>query len=179
MFRWNSSSIVKRRWKADHWSLCELCTKEKYSCNFLIIKIPSLINRYLRDYQRKGVEFLYDHYSRNEGALLADDMGLGKTVQVIAFLAAIQRKTGTNVDLLRMKPSILRKVSWKLIEFLTEIYFSNKVFCSQLDEEEGLVAPSNDELDDYSRKPSLIVAPACVLCNWIQELSVWGHFSVG
>lgn len=78
--------------------------------NTFVTQIPSPINRYLRDYQRNGVQFLYDHYVRNEGAILADDMGLGKTVQVIAFLAAIQRKTGTNRDVLRMKPAFLRQV---------------------------------------------------------------------
>lgn len=41
-----------------------------------------MINRYLRDYQRDGVLFLYQHFSKNTGAILGDDMGLGKTVQV-------------------------------------------------------------------------------------------------
>ena len=41
------------------------------------------MNRYLRDYQRDGVRFLYQHYSENTGAILGDDMGLGKTVQVV------------------------------------------------------------------------------------------------
>jgi SNF2 family DNA or RNA helicase len=36
----------------------------------------------LRDYQRDGVKFLYNHFKEGTGALLADDMGLGKTIQV-------------------------------------------------------------------------------------------------
>ncbi|KAJ3416864.1 hypothetical protein HDV05_008449 [Chytridiales sp. JEL 0842] len=58
------------------------------------VEIPVAINRYLRDYQRDGARFIYNHYCRNRGGLLCDDMGLGKTVQVISFLAAILHKKG-------------------------------------------------------------------------------------
>lgn len=44
--------------------------------------IPYTINRYLRDYQRAGAQFLYGHFIRGTGCILGDDMGLGKTVQV-------------------------------------------------------------------------------------------------
>lgn len=44
--------------------------------------VPYTINRYLRDYQREGVRFLYEHYARSTGCILGDDMGLGKTIQV-------------------------------------------------------------------------------------------------
>lgn len=45
-------------------------------------QVPAPLNQYLRDYQREGIQFLYDHYREGEGAVLGDDMGLGKTVQV-------------------------------------------------------------------------------------------------
>ena len=51
----------------------------------LLFQVPATINRYLRDYQRDGVKFLYRHYVNNTGAILGDDMGLGKTVQVRRF----------------------------------------------------------------------------------------------
>lgn len=44
--------------------------------------VPYTINRYLRDYQRDGIQFLYKHYTRSTGCILGDDMGLGKTIQV-------------------------------------------------------------------------------------------------
>ena len=47
-----------------------------------IWQVPATINRYLRDYQREGVRFLYQHFVQDGGAILGDDMGLGKTVQV-------------------------------------------------------------------------------------------------
>ena len=46
------------------------------------MQVPATINRYLREYQRDGVRFLYRHYCSGHGAILADDMGLGKTIQV-------------------------------------------------------------------------------------------------
>lgn len=49
---------------------------------FITVQIPGPINQFLRDYQRDGVQFLYDQYRRSFGGLLCDDMGLGKTVQV-------------------------------------------------------------------------------------------------
>ncbi|XP_066016491.1 DNA excision repair protein ERCC-6-like 2 isoform X3 [Pocillopora verrucosa] len=66
-----------------------------------VIQIPATINSYLRQYQRDGVSFLFQHYSENTGAILGDDMGLGKTVQVISFISAILGKTGTKVDIFR------------------------------------------------------------------------------
>lgn len=46
------------------------------------------IRAQLRDYQRKGIQWLQmlDHYGF--GGILADDMGLGKTLQAIAFLSS-------------------------------------------------------------------------------------------
>ena len=40
--------------------------------------MPGSINRYLREYQREGIKFLFRQYAANQGAILADDMGLGK-----------------------------------------------------------------------------------------------------
>ncbi|EIE19153.1 hypothetical protein COCSUDRAFT_20093, partial [Coccomyxa subellipsoidea C-169] len=63
------------------------------------LKVPGSINRYLREYQREGIQFLFRQYALKQGAILADDMGLGKTVQTIGFVAAILGKTGTSADL--------------------------------------------------------------------------------
>lgn len=48
-------------------------------------KVPYTINRYLRDYQREGIRFIYNNYVHARGCILGDDMGLGKTVQVTAI----------------------------------------------------------------------------------------------
>ncbi|KAK1925843.1 P-loop containing nucleoside triphosphate hydrolase protein [Papiliotrema laurentii] len=70
------------------------------------VSIPAPLNRYLKSYQREGVRFFYQKYAEGRGAILGDDMGLGKTIQVIAFLSAIMRKTGTSTDYQRRKKTI-------------------------------------------------------------------------
>ena len=49
--------------------------------------IPDTVHAELRDYQRRGVDWLYWMSRNNLGAVLADDMGLGKTLQLLAMLA--------------------------------------------------------------------------------------------
>ncbi|XP_049999848.1 DNA excision repair protein ERCC-6-like 2 isoform X4 [Alexandromys fortis] len=71
--------------------------------------IPYTINRYLRDYQREGAQFLYRHYIQGRGCILGDDMGLGKTIQVISFLAAVLHKKGTREDIENNMPEFLLK----------------------------------------------------------------------
>ncbi|MCD6353904.1 MAG: DEAD/DEAH box helicase, partial [Proteobacteria bacterium] len=44
----------------------------------------------LRQYQQKGLNWLYFLHSLQFGACLADDMGLGKTIQALAFLNIIK-----------------------------------------------------------------------------------------
>ena len=47
------------------------------------MKVPSSINKYLREYQRDGVRFLFRQYTQKQGGILADDMGLGKVTHQI------------------------------------------------------------------------------------------------
>ncbi|XP_037339055.2 DNA excision repair protein ERCC-6-like 2 isoform X1 [Pungitius pungitius] len=71
-------------------------------------RVPYTINRYLRDYQREGIRFIYNNYISSRGCILGDDMGLGKTVQVIGFLAAVLHKTGTWEDIKNNRPQFLQ-----------------------------------------------------------------------
>jgi len=50
------------------------------------IEPPAVLANVLRDYQRRGLDFLDYLRSFKFGGILADDMGVGKTVQVIAQL---------------------------------------------------------------------------------------------
>jgi SNF2 family DNA or RNA helicase len=60
--------------------------------------LPRNVAKFLRPYQLEGVKFIYSHYARDQGCILADDMGLGKTVQTIAFFYVLLNKTGTQAD---------------------------------------------------------------------------------
>ncbi|XP_060073499.1 DNA excision repair protein ERCC-6-like 2 [Ylistrum balloti] len=117
------------------------------------IEVPATINRYLRDYQRDGIKFLYSHYRQDRGAILGDDMGLGKTVQVIGLLSALLHKKGNRIDVQKQKPKFIRQMS-------DAVSLSD----SNRDPEHG---------------PFLIIGPGSVLYNWLDELEVWGYFTVG
>ncbi|KAK7544298.1 DNA repair protein-like protein Rhp26/Rad26 [Phyllosticta citribraziliensis] len=53
------------------------------------LKVPGDIYQSLFDYQKTGVQWLYELYGRNVGGIIGDEMGLGKTIQLISFLAAL------------------------------------------------------------------------------------------
>lgn len=51
------------------------------------IDIPDTVRAHLREYQRRGVDWLVWMSDNNLGAVLADDMGLGKTLQLLTLIA--------------------------------------------------------------------------------------------
>ncbi|WP_047259355.1 DEAD/DEAH box helicase [Corynebacterium uterequi] len=57
------------------------------------IAIPDTVHAELREYQRRGVDWLYWMARNKLGAVLADDMGLGKTLQLLA-LVAVEKDRG-------------------------------------------------------------------------------------
>lgn len=81
-------------------------------------KVPGDIYPSLFDYQKTGVQWLYELYSQKHGGIISDEMGLGKTIQIISFLAGL--------------------------------HYSGK-------------------LD----KPVLIVCPATVMTQWVNEFHTW------
>ncbi|XP_073527082.1 DNA excision repair protein ERCC-6-like 2 [Phyllobates terribilis] len=110
--------------------------------------VPYTINRYLRDYQREGVQFLYEHYARSTGCILGDDMGLGKTIQVISLLAAVLHKKGTREDIENNMPAFLLRTMRK------------------------------EHSPASTKRVFLIVSPLSVLFNWRDELETWGYFKL-
>ncbi|KAM3938757.1 DNA excision repair protein ERCC-6-like 2 [Leptodactylus fuscus] len=110
--------------------------------------VPDTINRYLRDYQREGIQFLYEHYAQSKGCILGDDMGLGKTIQVISFLAAVLHKKGTREDIENNMPEFLLRRMRK------------------------------EHSASSTKRVFLIVSPLSVLFNWRDELETWGYFKV-
>jgi hypothetical protein len=61
----------------------------------------------LREYQEKGLNWLYYLHSFGFGACLADDMGLGKTIQLLAFLSLIKSRGGFPASLLVVPASLV------------------------------------------------------------------------
>lgn len=52
-------------------------------------RLPGDIHPALFDYQKTGVQWLWELYSQQVGGIVGDEMGLGKTIQIIAFLAGL------------------------------------------------------------------------------------------
>ncbi|MSR76931.1 MAG: hypothetical protein EXS63_01705 [Candidatus Omnitrophica bacterium] len=55
-------------------------------------EIPAAFQGELRDYQKRGYDWLCFLYEHRFGACLADDMGLGKTVQALTLLAGLKEQ---------------------------------------------------------------------------------------
>ena len=56
--------------------------------------VPKSVEAKLRDYQKRGFDWMSWLYGHRFGACLADDMGLGKTLQAITFLSQISGENG-------------------------------------------------------------------------------------
>ncbi|HAT73897.1 MAG: SNF2-related protein [Candidatus Moranbacteria bacterium GW2011_GWF2_36_839] len=56
------------------------------------IKLPSKINRTLRDYQKEGIHWFHFLRKYRFAGILADDMGLGKTLQALTLLEMNKNK---------------------------------------------------------------------------------------
>ncbi|KAK2648783.1 hypothetical protein Ddye_016272 [Dipteronia dyeriana] len=53
------------------------------------LKIPESIFSNLFDYQKVGVQWLWELHCQRAGGIIGDEMGLGKTIQVLSFLGAL------------------------------------------------------------------------------------------
>lgn len=53
------------------------------------LKIPDSIFSQLFDYQKVGVQWLWELHCQRAGGIIGDEMGLGKTIQVLSFLGGL------------------------------------------------------------------------------------------
>ncbi|KAL3492001.1 SNF2 family N-terminal domain-containing protein [Aspergillus germanicus] len=52
-------------------------------------RVPGDIHPLLFDYQKTGVQWMWELHQQQVGGIIGDEMGLGKTIQAIAFLAGL------------------------------------------------------------------------------------------
>ncbi|KAK8192764.1 DNA repair protein rhp26 [Zalaria obscura] len=72
-------------------------------------RIPGDIYPSLFDYQKTGVQWLWELYSQQVGGIIGDEMGLGKTIQVISFLAGLHYSKKVTKPIIVVCPATVMK----------------------------------------------------------------------
>ncbi|XP_022758452.1 protein CHROMATIN REMODELING 8 isoform X2 [Durio zibethinus] len=75
------------------------------------LKIPETIFSKLFDYQKVGVQWLWELHCQRAGGIIGDEMGLGKTVQVLSFLGALHFSKMYEPSIIVCPVTLLRQ--WK------------------------------------------------------------------
>ncbi|KAL9129191.1 MAG: hypothetical protein Q9217_002295 [Psora testacea] len=73
------------------------------------LNIPGDVYPALFDYQKTGVQWLWELYSQQVGGIVGDEMGLGKTIQVIAFLAGLHYSKMITKPIIVVAPATVMK----------------------------------------------------------------------
>ncbi len=76
------------------------------------ISLPENLRGNLREYQKRGYEWMVRNAAVGFGSIIADDMGLGKTVQVIAVLLKLKNDNQLDKKALIIVPTTLL-TNWK------------------------------------------------------------------
>lgn len=72
-------------------------------------RIPGDVFPSLFDYQKTGVQWLWELYSQQAGGIVGDEMGLGKTIQIIAFLAGLHYSKKITRPIIVVAPATVMK----------------------------------------------------------------------
>ncbi|XP_065874803.1 protein CHROMATIN REMODELING 8 [Euphorbia lathyris] len=75
------------------------------------LKIPEGIFCKLFDYQKVGVQWLWELHCQRAGGIIGDEMGLGKTIQVLSFLGALHFSNMYKPSIVVCPVTLLRQ--WK------------------------------------------------------------------
>ncbi|XP_021770157.1 protein CHROMATIN REMODELING 8-like isoform X1 [Chenopodium quinoa] len=75
------------------------------------LKIPETIFDNLFDYQKVGVQWLWELHCQRAGGIIGDEMGLGKTIQVLAFLGSLHFSNMYKPSIIVCPVTLLRQ--WK------------------------------------------------------------------
>ncbi|MCK9450309.1 MAG: SNF2-related protein [Bacteroidales bacterium] len=117
--------------------------------DFKAVVYPDLKDAQLRSYQKTGFQWLNWLISQGYGGILADDMGLGKTIQIISLLAHRYPKRNET----------------KILKSTTKVGTQLDLFA----EPDVQPVDINDFDVHKTEKPSLIVMPASLIHNWVNE----------
>ncbi|MBU1055695.1 MAG: DEAD/DEAH box helicase [Proteobacteria bacterium] len=129
----------------------------------------------LREYQQKGVNWLYFLYSLKFGACLADDMGLGKTIEALAFLHILKSensKTGAmhKANLLIVPASLIFNWSSEIERFSPDLRF---YVAHSISKNKGGVKENSD---DMAKNYDLVITTYAMVqrYEWLQSYK-WNY----
>ena len=72
-------------------------------------RIPGDIYPSLFDYQKTGVQWLWELHLQQVGGIVGDEMGLGKTIQIISYLAGLHHSKKITKPIIVVCPATLMK----------------------------------------------------------------------
>ncbi|MFA5972009.1 MAG: DEAD/DEAH box helicase [Lentimicrobiaceae bacterium] len=125
------------------------------------VVLPELENVKLRPYQVMGFYWMHALRQHGLGGILADDMGLGKTLQTIALLASYYPKIKWETD--SGKVNSITQSGSGVVQL--------DLFAQVADATPGLQSPSIASPSVNSPPCSLIVMPASLIHNWLNEFT--------
>ncbi|KAL8916851.1 MAG: hypothetical protein Q9208_008308 [Pyrenodesmia sp. 3 TL-2023] len=72
-------------------------------------RVPGDVYPSLFNYQKTGVQWLWELYSQQVGGIVGDEMGLGKTIQIISFLAGLHYSKKITRPIIVVAPATVMK----------------------------------------------------------------------
>ncbi|KAH9625999.1 hypothetical protein KSS87_016812 [Heliosperma pusillum] len=75
------------------------------------LSIPEIMFNNLFDYQKVGVQWLWELHCQRAGGIIGDEMGLGKTIQVLSFLGSLHFSNMYTPSIIVCPVTLLRQ--WK------------------------------------------------------------------
>lgn len=122
------------------------------------VDLPKGVSADLRDYQKKGFNWLWFLYSYGLNGILADDMGLGKTLQTLALLQKAKEKD-------KKKPSLVVCPTSVVFNWEAEIEkFTPGLSCL------NITGPSRKEMFKQIPKHDIILTSYALIRRDIEEL---------
>ncbi|WP_156230589.1 DEAD/DEAH box helicase [Corynebacterium occultum] len=125
------------------------------------VVLPDTVTAELRDYQRRGVDWLYWMSRNNIGAVLADDMGLGKTLQLLALLAVEKAERETGPTLVVVPTSVVGNWAREAEKFVPSL---------RVAVHHGTTRLRGEELFDAAKEHDLVITSYGVVTRDFAEL---------
>ncbi|KKU15592.1 MAG: Snf2 family protein, partial [Microgenomates group bacterium GW2011_GWC2_45_8] len=89
------------------------------------VELPDNINAELREYQKKGFNWLWFLHSYGLNGILADDMGLGKTLQALVLIQNSKKKLGKEPTLVIAPTSVVFNWEAEIEKFTPDLTVLN------------------------------------------------------